>query len=55
MSDQRTLCDLDKKYIKQHLDDVMDMIINPKYVCLKCARSANRKEFLCKPTKLRRS
>jgi hypothetical protein len=53
MSDQKTLCDFDKKYIKRHFNEISLLVHKPRYLCLKCARAANKKEWLCKPEKIK--
>jgi hypothetical protein len=34
------------------LSEYKKLIINPKYVCRQCGRSANKSESLCDPTDL---
>ncbi len=41
-----------KKYLKTNLKEYMELVKNPKFVCLKCGRVANDKKFLCKPVEL---
>lgn len=52
MSKSTRLCKMKKEQIMKHFDDVSEMIVNAKYICSKCARSANKKENLCKATKI---
>jgi hypothetical protein len=52
MSDTNCLCDWDKKDIEKRLHVVMSMVHRPKYVCRKCARAANEKEYVCKPVEI---
>ena len=53
MSKYKTLCDLDKKEIEKKLPEISKIVLNPNYICRKCARAAQQKEYLCKPQKLR--
>ena len=53
MLEQKTLCEWEKKKIEKKSDDLMKLIIDAKYFCKKCARSANSKEVLCKPKKIK--
>ena len=48
----KTLCDLDKKDIEKKLNQISNIVSEPKYICCKCARAAKKKEYLCKPQKL---
>lgn len=52
MSKSTRLCKMKKAHIMQHFDDLSDMVSNPKYVCGKCARAANKKQNLCKARKI---
>ncbi len=45
----KTLCDLKKDYIEEHISEVIKLVDKPKYVCRKCLRSANEKDKVCKP------
>ena len=45
----KTLCDLKKDYIEEHITEVIKLVDKPMYVCRKCLRSANEKDKLCKP------
>lgn len=42
------LCDWRKKDIQANLQGLLDIVTEPKYVCLKCGRVANSSERLCK-------
>lgn len=48
-----TLCDLSKRDIEKHFDKIAEIVKEPKFMCLRCARVANRKTYLCKPKKLK--
>jgi len=47
------MCHLKKSTLKDHFDDVVKLVDNPKYICKKCFRVANDKDALCKPKKMR--
>ncbi|MDA3798315.1 MAG: hypothetical protein PF692_04450 [Kiritimatiellae bacterium] len=46
------MCHLKKSTLKDHFDEVVDIVSQPKYICKKCLRIANDKSLLCKPKKL---
>lgn len=48
----RTLCDWDKRDIEREVDKLAAIIGTPRFVCRKCARSAQDERYLCKPTRL---
>ena len=41
-----------KKYLRDHLEEYLELVRDPKYVCLKCGRLSKRKKNLCEPRKL---
>jgi hypothetical protein len=43
---------MDKKDVEKRINDIMKMVNKPKYICKKCARTANEKEFICKPVEI---
>jgi hypothetical protein len=49
----KTLCDLDKQDIEKKLDEIAKIVTDPKYLCRKCARASNKKEYLCKPQRIK--
>jgi hypothetical protein len=49
----KTLCDYSKKDIEKQHKRIAALIKDPKYICEKCARSANDKKALCKATKIK--
>ena len=50
----KTLCKLVKDdYLDKHMDEYIEMIDKPKYVCKKCGRSANKEDVLCKAQKIK--
>lgn len=48
----RTLCEWDKRDIERDLERLAGVIGVPRYVCRKCARSAQEDRHLCKPVRL---
>ena len=48
----KTLCDLLDK-IKPTSKEYLALVDNPRYVCRKCGRAANKKKRLCDPYKLK--
>lgn len=48
----KCLCDLDKKEIEKKLERIKQMVNAPKYVCRKCARAANKEDYVCKPVRI---
>jgi len=53
MSKQKTLCEWEKIEIEKKSADLVKLIANAKFYCKKCARSANDKDVLCKPKKIK--
>jgi len=53
MKKDKTFCDLSKDYVAKHLDEIIPLINNPKFICKKCARAANDETHLCKPVKIK--
>lgn len=47
------LCDLSKKGVETNLDKILTLVVNPKYICLKCARVSNDENRLCKPKRIK--
>ena len=54
MNKKKSFCDLEKDYIKKHLDEIVSLTDKPKYICAKCARVANEDIHLCKPVKMKK-
>lgn len=50
----RTLCEWDKRDIERDLGKLARVIGEPRFVCRKCARSAEDPRYLCKPIRLPR-
>ncbi|MBT8386195.1 MAG: hypothetical protein KJO12_02185 [Ignavibacteria bacterium] len=53
MSDKKTLCEWEKNEIEKKSALLVKIISNAKYFCKKCTRSANDKDHLCKPKKIK--
>jgi|ETNmetMinimDraft_22_1059887.scaffolds.fasta_scaffold00013_77 hypothetical protein len=51
----KSLCEFKRAVIKNHFDEIRDIVCSPKFVCGKCARVANQSCFLCKAKKLGRN
>ncbi len=47
----KTLCDL-KKQLKCDFESYTLLVCNPRFVCRKCGRAANKKKYLCEPEKI---
>ncbi len=47
-----SLCDVSKSTLRDHLDEIARLVDRPRFICRKCARVANQKRYLCKPTRL---
>jgi hypothetical protein len=49
---KKSICKWDKDEIKDDLDKLKDIVIPPKFICLKCGRVAKKGDYLCKPEEL---
>jgi len=49
----KELCKWKQDDIKKNLDDFSDIVRNPKFVCLKCGRVADKKKWLHKAVALK--
>ncbi|TNI08023.1 hypothetical protein CF104_03045 [Aeromonas jandaei] len=49
----KTLCEWRRHEIPTDLKALRKIIRKPKFVCGKCARSANEKGYLCQPLRLK--
>lgn len=47
------LCSLSKKGVDENMKKIVSLIVDPKFICMKCARVSNTGERLCKPAKLK--
>ena len=52
MKIRKTLCHLDRDDIEDNIDEIIELVSQPEYVCRKCARVSKEKDHLCKPLKL---
>ncbi|OEF95855.1 hypothetical protein [Desulfuribacillus alkaliarsenatis] len=49
----KVLCKLCKDdCIKKCLEEYVELVNDPKYICKKCGRLANKQKNLCKPVKI---
>lgn len=46
---EQCLCKLSRKEIDKNLKEISILLINPKFLCSKCARSSNVDSVLCHP------
>ena len=49
----KELCKWKQDDIKKNIDDFSDIVRNPKFVCIKCARVAGKKKWLHKTAVLK--
>ncbi|WP_421267060.1 hypothetical protein, partial [Aeromonas veronii] len=49
----KTLCEWRRHEIPADLKTLRKIVRKPKFVCGKCARSANDKDYLCQPLRLK--
>ncbi|MNF09666.1 hypothetical protein D3C80_2103870 [compost metagenome] len=49
----KTLCEWRRNEIAFELKALRKIVKKPKFVCGKCARSANDKQYLCQPLRLK--
>ena len=49
---EKMLCKWKKEDISKELDTLSDIVRNPKFVCKKCGRVADKKKWLHKPVEL---
>ncbi len=50
MGDKKTkLCKHPSKSIDKDFNGYCQRICNPKFICIKCGRAANKKSDICKP------
>lgn len=53
MSDKpKVLCKWKSESYASQRDELMAIVDDARFVCLKCGRAANRKKWLCKPVKI---
>ncbi|HBE69737.1 MAG TPA: hypothetical protein DDW52_16450 [Planctomycetaceae bacterium] len=49
---KRELCKLKKEELRVLLPELVEHLVDGKYVCRKCARIAHEKSLVCKPVKV---
>lgn len=52
MADKDHICKWKKDQIKTDLKLLKSIVKNPKFICQKCGRAANKKQWLCKPVSI---
>ena len=51
---KRKLCKLVKKdFLKKHVKEYEELVLNPRYICGKCGRAAKDAKSLCRPIPVR--
>ncbi len=50
---EKRLCDWKKKYLSENLEQLFTIVKEPKFVCEKCGRVANKKKWLHKPVSIK--
>ena len=50
--DNKPLCKWDKDEIKDNFKQLKKLVSEPRFICRKCARAANKADSLCKPEEL---
>jgi hypothetical protein len=48
----KELCDWSKDELRKHFEQLCQIVAEPRFVCKKCGRAANRKKWLCDGEKL---
>jgi hypothetical protein len=48
----KSMCSIDKSFMKKNKDKYLKEVKKPKYYCADCFRVANSKNNLCEPTKI---
>lgn len=48
----KSLCDMEK-LLKKDFDAYTALVNQPRFVCTKCGRAANKKKNLCEPKKIK--
>jgi len=49
------LCSLSKKGVDDNLKKILPLLIDPVYICMKCARVSNSEDRLCKAKSLKKT
>jgi hypothetical protein len=48
------LCSLSKKGVDENMKKIVSLIVDPKFICMKCARVSNIEDRLCKPKSIKK-
>jgi hypothetical protein len=51
--EEKQLCKWNENAISKNFDKYIDIVANPKFVCKKCGRVADKKKWLHKPAPLK--
>ncbi|OGV61358.1 MAG: hypothetical protein A2498_16820 [Lentisphaerae bacterium RIFOXYC12_FULL_60_16] len=46
-------CQLTEKQVAGHLEEFLEQVTRPRYICRRCLRVSHDKRNLCKPEKLK--
>jgi len=49
---KKTLCKESKESVMANIDEILDAVKKPKFICEKCARVSNKKKYLCEPVRI---
>jgi hypothetical protein len=48
----KEICEWSKDELRKHFESLCEIVADPRFVCKKCGRAANRKKWLCDSKKL---
>ena len=49
---KKSLCKESKESVMANIDEILDAVKKPKFICEKCARVSNKKKYLCDPLRI---
>lgn len=49
---KKSLCKESKESVMANIDEILNAVMKPKFICEKCARVSNRKKYLCDAVKI---
>ena len=49
----KELCKIKKALIEYDIDAYCQLVDKPRFVCRRCGRAANKKKYVCKPTRIK--